>query len=68
MKTSWWMRFSALIVFIVLSILILLPTVMKFDENGHYPFKSKMNLGLDLQGGLYMILGIDFKKVYNLIE
>ncbi len=65
MKTSWWMRFSALIVFIVLSILILLPTVMKFDENGHYPFKSKMNLGLDLQGGLYMILGIDFKKVYK---
>ena len=65
MKTSWWVRFSALLVFIVLAILILLPTVMKFDENGHYPFKSKINLGLDLQGGLYMVLGIDFKKVYK---
>jgi protein-export membrane protein SecD len=65
MKTSWWVRFSALLVFTVFAILILLPTVMKFDENGHYPFKSKINLGLDLQGGLYMILGIDFKKVYK---
>ena len=65
MKTSWWVRFSALLVFVVLAILVLLPTVMKFDENGSYPIKSKINLGLDLQGGLYMIMGIDFKKVYK---
>lgn len=65
MKTSWWVRFSALLVFIVLSVLVLLPTVMKFDEKGSYPIKSKINLGLDLQGGLYMIMGIDFKKVYK---
>jgi protein-export membrane protein SecD len=65
MKTSWWLRFSALLVFVVLSILVLLPTVMHFDENGHYPIKTKINLGLDLQGGLYMIMGIDFKKVYR---
>jgi preprotein translocase subunit SecD len=65
MKTSWWVRFSALLVFVVLAVLVLLPTVMHFDENGHYPIKSKINLGLDLQGGLYMIMGIDFKKVYK---
>ncbi len=65
MKTSWWVRFSVLLVFILVSVLILLPTMMKFDENGHYPIKSKINLGLDLQGGLYMIMGIDFKKVYK---
>ena len=65
MKTSWWVRTSVLLVFIVLAVLVLLPTVMKFDENGHYPIKSKINLGLDLQGGLYMIMGIDFKKVYK---
>lgn len=65
MKTSWWVRFTTLIVFCAFAFLILLPTVMKFDENGHYPFKSKINLGLDLQGGLYMIMGIDFKKVYK---
>lgn len=65
MKTSWWVRFSTLIVFCLIAFLVLLPTVMKFDENGHYPIKSKINLGLDLQGGLYMIMGIDFKKVYK---
>ncbi|MBP9682246.1 MAG: protein translocase subunit SecD [Bacteriovorax sp.] len=65
MKTSWWVRFSALLVFVVLAVLVLLPTVIKFDESGPYPIKSKMNLGLDLQGGLYMIMGIDFKKVYK---
>ncbi|RPJ75578.1 MAG: hypothetical protein EHM20_08705, partial [Alphaproteobacteria bacterium] len=65
MKTSWWVRFSVLLVFVVLSVLILLPTVMKIDEKGSYPIKSKINLGLDLQGGLYMIMGIDFKKVYK---
>lgn len=65
MKTSWWVRFSVLLVLIAASVIILLPTVMKFDENGSYPVKSKINLGLDLQGGLYMVLGIDFKKVYR---
>jgi preprotein translocase subunit SecD len=65
MKTSWWVRFSVLLVFIAASVIVLLPTVMKFDENGSYPVKSKINLGLDLQGGLYMIMGIDFKKVYR---
>jgi preprotein translocase subunit SecD len=65
MKTSWWVRFSVLLVLVAASVIVLLPTVMKFDENGHYPVKSKINLGLDLQGGLYMVLGIDFKKVYR---
>lgn len=64
MKSSWWMRFSFLLVLVVLSILLIIPTTMKFSEDSSYPFKSKINLGLDLQGGLYMVLGIDFKKVY----
>ncbi|QDK41579.1 protein translocase subunit SecD [Bacteriovorax stolpii] len=65
MKTNWWVRFSVLLVLIAAAVIVLLPTVMKFDENGSYPVKSKINLGLDLQGGLYMVLGIDFKKVYR---
>ena len=65
MKTSWWVRFSVLLILIATTVIVLLPTVLKFDETGHYPVKSKINLGLDLQGGLYMVLGIDFKKVYR---
>ena len=64
MKSSWWMRFSFLLVLTVLAVMVIIPTTMKFSEDSSYPIKSKINLGLDLQGGLYMVLGIDFKKVY----
>ena len=65
MKTSWWVRFSVLVILVAVSIAVIIPTAFKIDENGSYPIKSKINLGLDLQGGLYMIMGIDFKKVYR---
>tara|TARA_Y100000780_G_scaffold219085_1_gene224710 strand:+ start:40117 stop:41766 length:1650 start_codon:yes stop_codon:yes gene_type:complete len=43
-----------------------IPTFFGFDpEKSDFPVKSKINLGLDLQGGLYMVLGIDFNKVYR---
>jgi preprotein translocase subunit SecD len=41
------------------------PTVFNLSEKSSFPGKSKINLGLDLQGGLYMVLGIDFNKVYR---
>lgn len=41
------------------------PTFLKLKEDSSFPVKSKINLGLDLQGGLYMVLGIDFNKVYR---
>lgn len=65
MKTSWWMRFTFLILAVVVSVAMLVPTAMNFGESSSYPLKSKINLGLDLQGGLYMILGIDFNKAYK---
>ncbi len=42
-----------------------MPTVFDYPKESKFPIKSKINLGLDLQGGLYMILGIDFNKVYR---
>lgn len=65
MKRSWWYRFIILIAITVVSIVVVIPTVMDFNKESNYPVKSRINLGLDLQGGLYMILGIDFKKVYK---
>ncbi len=64
MKRSWWYRFTFLLIVTVMSIVVVIPTAMNFGEESNYPVKSKINLGLDLQGGLYMILGIDFNKVY----
>jgi preprotein translocase subunit SecD len=66
MSRKWWTRFIFLIVVVGVSSFSLVPTLFNFDEkSSQYPVKAKINLGLDLQGGLYMVLGIDFKKVYR---
>ena len=65
MNRSWWYRFSFMLFLFVISVMAVIPTAFNFDENSSFPVKSKINLGLDLQGGLYMVLGIDFKKVYS---
>ncbi|MFI5390225.1 MAG: hypothetical protein ACHQYQ_02605, partial [Bacteriovoracales bacterium] len=65
MKRDWWYRFSFLLFLVLLSVIYLVPTAMKFDRDSSYPIKSRINLGLDLQGGLYMVLGIDFRKVFK---
>lgn len=65
MKRSWWYRFTFLILVGVMSLMMVTPTALNFGEDSSFPVKSKITLGLDLQGGLYMILGIDFNKVYQ---
>lgn len=65
MKRSWWYRFTFLIIVGVVSLMMITPTALNFNEETNFPVKSKITLGLDLQGGLYMILGIDFNKVYE---
>lgn len=66
MKSSWWYRFVLFILVFTTSIMFIIPTAFNLDEeNSYYPIKSKINLGLDLQGGLYMILGVDFEQVFR---
>jgi len=65
MKRGWWYRLLFLLFLTVVSVMSVIPTVFKLPDSSTFPVKSKVNLGLDLQGGLYMILGIDFKKVYR---
>lgn len=65
MSRSWWYRFSLFLIVTVFCVMSVIPTLFNFDENSSFPVKSKVNLGLDLQGGLYMVLGIDFEKVYR---
>lgn len=66
MARSWWMRFLLLAFFTVLSVIYVIPTVANLDlEKTKFPFKQKINLGLDLQGGLYLVLGVDFNRVFK---
>jgi preprotein translocase subunit SecD len=65
MNRSWWLRFGLLMFFFVVAVVHVYPTAANLNvETTKFPFKKKVNLGLDLQGGLYMVYGVDFKKVY----
>lgn len=65
MAKGWWLRFSFLVVLVIGALMSITPTAFNLKEDSSFPVKSKINLGLDLQGGLYMVLGIDFNKVYR---
>src|SRR6478752_6377862 len=66
MSRSWWGKFFLLAFFVILSGIYVFPTLANLDlEKTKFPFKQKINLGLDLQGGLYLVLGVDFNKVYR---
>ncbi len=65
MARGWLFRFSILSVLAAWALMSVIPTFFNLNEDSAFPVKSKINLGLDLQGGLYMVLGIDFNKVYR---
>jgi len=66
MSRSWWGKLLLLVFVVALSGVYVYPTLSNLDlEKTKFPFKQKMNLGLDLQGGLYLVLGVDFHKVYR---
>lgn len=65
MAKGWLFRLSLLTVLVLASLMAIAPTFFNLKQESSFPVKSKINLGLDLQGGLYMVLGIDFNKVYR---
>ena len=65
MARGWWVRFLLLAALTVAALMSVTPTFFNLNEKSSFPMKTKINLGLDLQGGLYMVLGIDFNKVYR---
>jgi len=66
MTKTWWWKFSLLVVCVLFSTLYVYPTIANLDpETTKFPVKQKMAMGLDLQGGVYMVLGVDFNRVYK---
>ena len=67
MTKKWWTKFFFLIAVTLISVMYVLPTFTKVgsDAKTSYPFTKKINLGLDLQGGLYLVMGVDFNKVFK---
>lgn len=66
MTKAWWGKLSLLVFSVLFSALYVYPTIANLDpETTKFPIKQKMNMGLDLQGGVYMVLGVDFNRVYK---
>lgn len=66
MSRSWWGKLIFLLLVTAGAAVYVTPTVFNLDpEKTKFFFKQKINLGLDLQGGVYMVLGVDFGKVFG---
>lgn len=65
MSRKWWVKFALLVVVTLFSVAYVLPTFSKSSSSKGAWFSKKINLGLDLQGGLYLVMGVDFNKVFK---
>jgi len=76
MERSWYVRLGLVLAVVVTTIYLLIPTVVYFTlpadvRNDKETFeealpswapKKRINLGLDLQGGVHLVLGVDLDK------
>ncbi len=64
MERKWWWKFSGILLLVVLSVLYLLPTVLGDDLPEWYTsvLNKRINLGLDLRGGIHLVLGVEVDK------
>ncbi len=66
MDRRWWTKFILLMVSTVWAAIYIYPTVANIDPTkSKFFFRDKLTLGLDLQGGLYLVMGVDFNKVFK---
>jgi preprotein translocase subunit SecD len=65
MPRSWWYRTIFMLLAMVFGILHVIPTMFPNLDAKKLPVKHRINLGLDLQGGLYLVLGVEFPTVYR---
>lgn len=63
MPRKWWFKIFIFLLILGTSGVVSLPSLIS-KTPAWFPSKSKINLGLDLQGGLYIVLGVDFDKVF----
>lgn len=65
MTKNWWYKLIFLAVMLVSAVLHVIPTLMPNKDIESFFVQKRINLGLDLQGGLYMIMGVDFPTVFS---
>ena len=62
----WWSKFLLVSFLTLFSIAYIYPTWKGGDfKESSYPFHRQLTLGLDLQGGLYLVMGVDFDQIFE---
>jgi protein-export membrane protein SecD len=64
MEKAWYWKVALVLVMVIGSVLYLLPTFIPGSLPNWYTdfFSKKINLGLDLQGGIHLVLGVEVEK------
>jgi protein-export membrane protein SecD len=64
MEKAWYWKVALVLLLVVGSVLYLLPTFLPNSLPGWYTdiFEKRVNLGLDLQGGIHLVLGVEVEK------
>src|SRR6516225_740442 len=68
MERSWWWKGALYAVITVLAVLYLIPTVVPEDKQPDLVkkhFQKKIQLGLDLQGGLHLVYEVNVDKAVS---
>src|SRR5215831_17889324 len=68
MERSWWWKGALYAVITVLAVLYLIPTVVPEDKQPDFikkHFQKKIQLGLDLQGGLHLVYEVNVDKAVS---
>lgn len=67
MEKGWWYKFWFILIVVIISILYLVPTFLGDNTPGWYRSLNdkRIRLGLDLQGGMHLVLGVDLDKAIS---
>ncbi len=67
MEKSWWYKFWLILIVLVISLVYLVPTFMGVNTPEWYKKLNdrRIRLGLDLQGGMHLVLGVDIDKAIS---
>ncbi|WII71594.1 protein translocase subunit SecD [Bdellovibrio sp. 22V] len=56
-------RSALAVIGVVAALVWVMPNVVNFGEKSWWPSKQKLNYGLDIQGGLHLVMGVDVDGV-----
>lgn len=65
MDSTYRLRSALAVLGVAVAILWVVPNLVNVDNLKWYPSKSKINYGLDIQGGLHLVMGADVDGVVN---